>query len=378
MRSLFKRLKGEAGQSAVLIALTLVVICGFAAFAADIGVIAVDKGELQNAADAAALGGAYELPTAASARSKAVYYAGLNGVESSNITATTPYNGDSKKIEVVCTRTVNYTFARVFGLTSTTVTARAVAEKTGMSGGAFEYAIFSGSTSNTLRLSTSSLTVKGSIHSNSDIMMNGSSQTVNGNAEAVSSYAAHGSNITITGTAQGSSVTTHGSHINIANTLAVAAPVINMPDFSAAALSEAQAGGTYYTGNQLFNGSSINVDTPVYVDGTLTVAGSSFSGQGVLLATGNIQLNGSCIENTTTASVCIYSKNGDIQINGANIRIDGVLYAPKGQIQVNGSDIVINGRVIGKEVQLNGSSIQVLSGSGDLDCLPGSTVRLIE
>lgn len=378
MRRFIKLLKGESGQSAVLLALTLVVICGFAAFAADIGVIAVDKGQLQNAADAAAIGGAHELPSASSARSKAVYYAGLNGVESSDVTATTPYNGNSKKIEVVCTRTVNYTFARIFGLTSTTVTARAVAEKTGMNGGAFGYAVFSGSTSNLLGLYTSSLTVNGSIHSNSSIMMNGSTQTVNGNAEAVSSYAAHGSNITITGTAQGSSVTTHGSHIDIANTLAVAAPVIDMPDFSAAALAEAQASGTFYTGNKLYNGSSISVDTPIYVDGTLTVAGSSFSGQGILLATGNIQLNGSCIENSSSASVCIYSTNGNIQINGANIRIDGVLYAPKGQIQVNGANIVINGRVVAKEVQLNGSSIQVLSGSGDLDCLPGSSVRLVE
>lgn len=378
MLSFLKRWKNESGQSTILIVLSIVVLCGFAALVVDFGTAAVDKGQLQTAADAAAMAGAFELPSASSARSKAVQYAGINGVESAGVTVTTPYNGDSKKIEVVCSQTVNYTFARILGFQSQVVTARAVAEKTGLSGGAFGYAIFSGSNSSLLGLHTSSLNVTGSIHSNNAVQMNGSSQTVNGNVEAVNSYTAAGSSITITGTAQGSSVTTHGSSINIGNKLAVAAPVVSMPDFSDTVIAEATSAGTKYTGNTLFNGSNINVDGSVYVVGDITVAGSTFKGTGTMMATGNIQFNGSCIENSASTSVCVYSENGNIQINGSNIQIDGVLYAPNGYIQVNGANIVINGRVIANQVQLNGSSIQVISGSGDLDCLPGSEIHLVE
>jgi hypothetical protein len=50
----------------------------------------------------------------------------------------------------------------------------------------------------------------------------------------------------------------------------------------------------------------------------------------------------------------------------------------KRQIHVNGANIVINGRVIGKEVQLNGSSITVNSSSGDTAFLGGEIIQLVE
>ena len=378
MRSRRNRMKGESGQSTIMIVLAIVALCGMAAMVVDAGMAYVQKGQLQTAADAAALAAAHELPNATKARNTAVTYAEKNGVEHGRTTATTPYHSDSKKVEVVVTSTVEFTFARVLGFESKEVSARAVAEKTGMSGGAFGYAIFSGSKNSRLGLFSSSLTVNGGIHGNNEIMMNGSSETVNGNIEASGAYSASGSQIKVTGTVTGSSVTTHGSNISLGNRVAVAAPVIDMPDLSATALAEAQANGTEYNGDKLYNGSTIDVDKSVYVHGSITVAGSKFKGVGMLVATNRIQLNGSCLEASSSASVCIYSTNGDIQINGSNIRIDGVLYAPNGNIQVNGSSIVINGRVIGKEVQLNGSSITVNSSSGDVDFLPGEIVRLVE
>ncbi len=128
MFSKIKLLKNNSGQAMVLFALVFVALCGFAAIAIDVGSVAVEKTDLQDAADAAALGGAQDLPSAANAKSAAVYYAGQNGVQASETAATSPYNGDSKKIEVVCTRTVEYTFARVLGFTSIDLSARAVAE----------------------------------------------------------------------------------------------------------------------------------------------------------------------------------------------------------------------------------------------------------
>jgi Flp pilus assembly protein TadG len=213
MRSIFMRLKQEAGQSTIMIALALVVLCGVAALVVDTGMAFVQKGQLQNAADAAALAAAHALPNTTKAKSDAVIYAEKNGIEPGHTTATTPYKSDPKRVEVVVTATVNYTFARVLGIYSQEVSARAVAEKTGSSGGAFGYAIFSGSKNSRLGLFSSSMTVNGSIHGNQEVMMNGSTMTVNGNVEAAGAFSTNGSKITITGTAQGSSATAHGSNI---------------------------------------------------------------------------------------------------------------------------------------------------------------------
>ncbi|NLJ31883.1 MAG: hypothetical protein GX424_09845 [Clostridiales bacterium] len=127
--------KKENGQAAVLLALVFIVLLGFVALTMDIGRATVEKSDLQNAADASALAGAQSLPDSSAAISAATSYAQKNGVENSKIQVVTPYKGDSKKVEVVCTRTVEYTFARVLGYQSTTVTVKAVASRSGVEGG---------------------------------------------------------------------------------------------------------------------------------------------------------------------------------------------------------------------------------------------------
>ena len=377
MRAIQKWLKRESGQSVIIIVLAMVVLCGFAALGIDIGVQATSKGQLQNAADAAALAGAAELPSASTAKTKAAQYAQINGVDAGKTVATTPYKGNANRIEVVCKKTVQFSFARIFGLKSQEITARAVAEKTGLTGGPFGYALFSGGTSDSLELYTSSLYIGGSAHSNNSFTMNGSTQTVTGNAESVSTFTSYGSSVTIGGVCQAASFAI-GDNLNIPNRVATPASIITMPDFSADAQAEASKSGITYTGDQTFTGSSINVDNSVYVDGALTVSGSSFNGKGILLAKNSIQLNGSVLASNAGSSVCIYSKTGGIQINGSSIEVDGILYAPNGLVQINGSSITVKGRIIAKTVQLNGSDIKVISGSNDLSCLPGGGVTLVE
>lgn len=133
-----KIVKNEDGQVLVLFALLIVVLMGFAALVIDVGMVALQKTNLQNAADAAALAGAQDLPTVGTAKSTAVAFAGKNGLKATQngvkkdgdtVTVTTPYKGESTEIEVVCTRNVQYSFARVLGFTDTDVTARAVAKK---------------------------------------------------------------------------------------------------------------------------------------------------------------------------------------------------------------------------------------------------------
>ncbi|NLF80503.1 MAG: hypothetical protein GX572_04840, partial [Clostridia bacterium] len=287
-RKLIKRLQVESGQAMVILAITAVALCGFGALAIDIGRVALEKSSLQDAADAAALAGALQLPTAASARSTAIEYGGKNGVSAANITVTTPYKGDSTKVEVVCTRNISYTLARVLGYKETDITARAVAQKAGMAGGPFGYTVFSGSDTATLSIGGSSLTIKGDVHANYKFAMSGASQKITGNAGAVSEINLFGSSLTVTGTCQAPSIVINGSAMNIGKKVYSAAPLIEMPDFSDQIKEAAISGSTYYNGNKSFSGSSINVDTPIYVNGNLSVNGSSFSGQGMVVATGNI------------------------------------------------------------------------------------------
>lgn len=128
LKSLHKLVKDRSGQALVIVAITMVVLLGFASLAIDIGRVSVEKGKLQNAADAAALAGAHELPKAIIAKTTAMAYAEKNGVPAGCTIATSPYNGFSNFLEVRCTETLEYTLARVIGFTSTEVTARAVAK----------------------------------------------------------------------------------------------------------------------------------------------------------------------------------------------------------------------------------------------------------
>ena len=90
MFSRLKVLKDESGQSMILFAVAFVILCVLAALVIDIGGVMIDKAHLQNAADAAALAGAQDLPDASAAKSTAVHYAELNGVEAPEVTGHMP------------------------------------------------------------------------------------------------------------------------------------------------------------------------------------------------------------------------------------------------------------------------------------------------
>lgn len=127
--------QAENGQAMVIAAVAMVVIIGFGAFAVDLGNVAFQKSDLQNAADAAALAGVVDMPSNANAVSTALTYAETNGmkVTSNNVTA----NGDkvnavpigTGQLKVECTREVQYYFAGVFGAKTKQITATAIAEK---------------------------------------------------------------------------------------------------------------------------------------------------------------------------------------------------------------------------------------------------------
>lgn len=145
----------QGGFSVALVAIMLTGLCGMAALAVDVGVLYTTKNSEQNAADAAALAGAfaYETPQASAsaavtaAQNAAIGMAAANSVFGSPVTITAadvtvnpPDNSPGiHDVTVTVPRTganaIPAYFAQVLGFHSFNLTATATAEYTGIGGG---------------------------------------------------------------------------------------------------------------------------------------------------------------------------------------------------------------------------------------------------
>jgi hypothetical protein len=135
---MLKSVSSERGQALVVAAFTLTAVAGFAALAVDVGQIMHERREIQNAADAAALAGAGELPySGGDALAVAQEWAQKNGIdlggELTSVEVSTTYAPDDT-ITVEVERDVPYVFARVLGFGNQTIHATATA-RVGSPGG---------------------------------------------------------------------------------------------------------------------------------------------------------------------------------------------------------------------------------------------------
>jgi Flp pilus assembly protein TadG len=114
-------------QIVVIMALVVAVLIGTVALGTDVGLLYYNWGLLQKAADAAVLAGASCLPgDPTNAVSVANRFAAQNGIAAGEITSTT-VAADQMSITVQLVRSVPYYFAKVIGISSGVVTARATA-----------------------------------------------------------------------------------------------------------------------------------------------------------------------------------------------------------------------------------------------------------
>jgi Flp pilus assembly protein TadG len=344
------------GVTMIILTLAMTVILSCAALVFDIGGVMAERQKMQSAVDASALAAALELPDTEKAGETALHYAELNGMDPEDITVTFSDNG--RKIDVMANKTVGFIFAKIIGIDSADISTVAAAEMDAI-GGAFNYALFSGSTTAGLYLNGSDNYIDGSTHSNKSFTSNGSDLTITGACESCST------------------VTTNGSRISIGSRAPNSASV-EMPDFSETLKQQAENTGKVYSGNKTFNGSGQNVDEPIYVEGNVYVNGGGFTGKGCILATGDIIFNGSNLQASSDDAVCFYSKSGNIYVNGASADIKGILYAPKGNIIMNGSNQTVHGRVIGNVTIFNGSQVSVIGGTTELASLPSYGIRLVK
>jgi Flp pilus assembly pilin Flp len=125
--------KEERGSTAVLFAVLLASMVGFAALAVDVGHLYNVRAHLSATADAAAEAGAQELPDLPqSAVTQAQHIAQANGVAVDKVQ--TSISSDSTTVTVTVSQSVPLTFARILGLSSSTVGASAAARHVPLTG----------------------------------------------------------------------------------------------------------------------------------------------------------------------------------------------------------------------------------------------------
>ncbi len=358
IRKIFKK---EDGQSLVAFALLFVVLMAAAAVSIDVGTVYVQEINLQNIADAAALAGAKELPVTGKSINAAIYLVGENGLKADQngiendgdtVLVNVPYKGDTKKIEVICKRTVNYSFARILGINEATVSVRAVAQKSeeGMNTGPFDYALFS---------------------SEGKVDINGNKHNIVGNVYGKTGVIIAGNKSKVTGNAVSA-----GTNINVpSGTTEIPNTTVPFPTNLDELIKE--------QGLQLSNGNLTDGTTLsgiYYIDGDLRVNGR-IKGTAIIYASGNI-IFASGIKQENTDSIMFYT-SGRFTFNGGCSDIYGILYAPNGGFTNNGGpNGDIYGRVITKyDIVDHGAKFDVTSSTHDLNginLLKNTSIKLVE
>lgn len=142
LRHAWRRLADERGTVLVLSVLMLSAMVGMTSLTVDTGRFYVERRQIQNAVDAAALAAASYLPTEDAARlsaaaDEAVAYAAQNGVVigPGDVTISTTW-ATNDTVEVAAERAVAFAFARVIGIDGGTASADALAQIGSLEGAA--------------------------------------------------------------------------------------------------------------------------------------------------------------------------------------------------------------------------------------------------
>jgi hypothetical protein len=395
---------GRRGQSFILVALMLPALLGMAAAALTVGEVYFAKTQLQNAVDAAALAGAQQL---------ADNPAGNPSSQASLITSNDPQSvggtvarvpGFPNQVRAVAREPVPGGIAGLFGVQVFWVGAAAVANYG--PGQAFDWAIFQGSTSQTLYFAEGGNTVNGSVHSNQNIVFDREGQTVTGILSASGTLSPDPPASPTVSNTIGSWVT--------------GAPYIPMPTWPMPTLFTSQdatviagnytlAGGTVINGNLLVDGNltiegdvtvngsiqtvngSINfagggdtITGSVYADsGSITISGGDTVDQQVMAEGGNVTFEGggdtigSTANPLTVSAFPVDGVGGNVSFPGGNT-FTGVVYAPGGTLTVEKGGNSFTGAVVALNQDWEGGSNTVTWSQGPVDNIPYQQVNLIQ
>ena len=109
------------------------------------------------------------------------------------------------------------------------------------------------------------------------------------------------------------------------------------------------------------------IDGSVRTSGNVVISGTTFDGCCYIIADGDITYNVNDFK--SSGRVVLYSRNGNITINGTNIDVNGIIYAPKGKVAFNSNIANINGRVFADRISFSGSIFNVNGSDSDWELL---------
>ena len=106
------------------------------------------------------------------------------------------------------------------------------------------------------------------------------------------------------------------------------------------------------------------ISSSIKVAGDVVISGTTFEGDCYIIADGNITYN---VESfSSTGRVFLYSRNGNITINGSQININGAMYAPNGNVAFNTYDTTVNGFIWADSISYSGSIFNVTGANFDM------------
>lgn len=389
------RVRDEKGAAAILVAVSLVLLVGFAALAIDGGLGFDQRRGTQNAADNAALAAAWEEcnPRDAGAPDpvgSALAVAAQNGYDDTDPDVVVTVNAlGTAEYEVIIQQVNDTTFAAPgVGAETLTVVSQGVAtcEKEDFLGG---YAIFAGADSCPsggaieLDLTGSTKTINGGIFSNGDLKINGPNTTVIGTVEYRGNFQ---SNAGVTAEQFFGSPKVYPLDLDIA-------------EFRPGGPRQAANPGTYFfsapstaidnnwmTSNGHATGNNANMvitqsgiyyspktgNNAIELKGVSTAPGVTvtFVAEGQIVIIGDASITGYAPLTPGAYSPLILFSNAEtppscstnaIQFSGSNMTWTGLIYAPNGEVQMSASstDASVNGSIIGYSVNISGSDFEI-------------------
>lgn len=374
-RTIKKFILEQAGSSIILLAIFFTALAGASGMVIDLGAAYIEKSTLQNALDAAALAAAQDLPDTTAARNRAKEYADLNGITLADADIT--FQNGNKRIIIEHTSTQDNYFLKLFNIASMDIDARAGAE----AGGAhpiFDYAMFSGSTTQPLSLIGGGFTIQGSMHGNHNIFLGGGGSHFYGPISAVGNITHGGGGDNMHGNGEYS----HSAYED-------------MPDYTAAIQAAAASAGNIWNHDVTMNPNDpvspwnwLNYSNEsIYVRGNINIVGGNYTGSGSIMADGTITITGGGFNVGGSNQVFIYSRTGDIRWTGGYGNLNAILYAPghvdspsqtpKGEIYISGGGINIYGAVVGRIITWHNGSVNVWRDSTPITAVPATGIKLV-
>jgi Flp pilus assembly protein TadG len=378
--------RDESGATAVVAALTITAMLGMGAIAIDGSNLYSTKTLLQNAADTAARAAAYYVPSETDVEARAVAIAeqamptsrfgtvlvpadvdlGTWNAETETFTETAP--ASAKAVRVTTRRTVPLSLAHIFGLTSSDVSAVAIAAVT-TSGPQFEACVLALGTVYTGLEFSGNVTVN---MPNCGLAANSvaaDAMNVNGAAASITVLG-----ISVVGGIDANPATIHSTYTPITGAEPIADPYASLPTsmtgLTVRTCSKSKCTGTLEPGrytNVTLDGDVTLSPGTYYFEGGLHVSGQSYvHGTGVTLAfdddtqlTGNnVRFDLSAPTSGTYSGIALLGigANAALNVNAASSTLNGAVYVPQGSIDIGGNGALAGcARIVAEVVQLRGT-----------------------